>query len=314
MRVGAAVGNEEHHLVRVFEASDEFISNHLRSNRERSTHHPRMHARPFPACDLRLGCPDRPSRSPPPSAGVRPQLTPTLRHVARRTTSRGGAVRYGTPRSSPHPHTLTHTYPHKHTRTHAHRTPHTARTAPRTDTDTRSAVRKCVHDGRLTSGPATYADSDAITQLSEPTRTPPHTSTSTHQHTPAHTSTHTHAHTSTHTSTGTRATAQHPRHVAPVQHSTRTCSTAQHTSTAHERAAQHSTRAQHTSVQHSTRAQHTERGFRQPSPPLVREAVLPRSKMWTLPHYPELPTKPLGLSLWKAGEHATLPPPSPVAR
>ena len=57
----------------------------------------------------------------------------------------------------------THTPPHTHTTAHA--LPHT---------DARSAVRKCVHDGRLTSGPATYADSDAITQLSEPTA-PAHT-------------------------------------------------------------------------------------------------------------------------------------------
>ena len=80
-------------------------------------------------------------------------------HAARLDAPR----RYDTPSSSPHPRTATHT--HHRTHTTAHAPPHT---------DARSAVRKCVHDGRLTSGPATYADSDAITQLSEPTA-PAHT-------------------------------------------------------------------------------------------------------------------------------------------
>jgi hypothetical protein len=54
----------------------------------------------------------------------------------------------------------------------------------------------------------------------------------------------------------------------------------------------------------------------------VREAVLPRSKMWTLPHYPELPTHTWGLLSGKREnitlhplhpstplDHATLPTP-----
>ena len=54
----------------------------------------------------------------------------------------------------------------------------------------------------------------------------------------------------------------------------------------------------------------------------MREAVLPRSKMWTLPHYPELPTHTWGLLSGKREnitlhplhpstplDHATLPTP-----
>ena len=58
-------GNEEHHLVRVFEASDEFISNHLRSCREGRTryaphatrHAPMRHARTSQPSQVRLSRP-----------------------------------------------------------------------------------------------------------------------------------------------------------------------------------------------------------------------------------------------------------------
>ena len=150
-------------MVRVFEASDEFISNHLRSCREgRTRHTPHAtrhtpHAMPAPASPLRFGCPDPAARfSPPLFAGAWPE------ELSRCETRRSEAVRHAQ-QLPPPTHSHAHTPPHTHTTAHA--LPHT---------DARSAVRKCVHDGRLTSGPATYADSDAITQLSEPTA-PAHT-------------------------------------------------------------------------------------------------------------------------------------------
>ena len=110
--------------------------------------------------------------------------------------------------------------------------------------DTRTAVRRFVHDGRLILAQPFSADSDAITQLSEPTRPPP-------------------------TRPDPLRTAR-PHPLAPSEAS----------------------------------------GSR--PHPSVREAVLPRSKMWTLAHYPELPTHTWGLLSGKR-ENKSPPPRTPFS-